>query len=193
MNEKELQHIKIVLYLGVGIGVTYILIASYKGIAGFLDNLNPFTDDKTDKDIKKVEDKTEALSYFNPSFIKNAPDGTVLLTKKNADIKARNLWDSVGLVYDEPEKMKGVFTNIITKSQVSHLAKVFQDTYKKDLLSWMILKFDTDNQQKILTQVLKRLNDLPDFFSPKSTAKTAVAKPYKLDFLANALTGYNKK
>ena len=73
--------------------------------------------------------------------------------------------------------MKAVFSNIITKSQVSQLAKVFKDTHRVDLLTWMISKFDTDEQQKVLTQVLDRLNGLPDFFSPKATNKTAVAIP----------------
>lgn len=173
------------------LGVVIILTAS-KGLAKYLDSLNPFSDDETDKDIKKAEQKTDELGYFNPSFIKNAPAGTVLLTKKNADIKVRNLWDSVGLVYDEPEKMKAVFSNIITKSQVSHLAKVFKDTHKVDLLTWMISKFDTDEQQKTLTQVLNRLNKLPDYKSDKATSKTAIAVPITLK-KQNSLADFMKE
>jgi hypothetical protein len=177
-NENE--KIKIIAVSILSIGAVIIALKIFAGgskiLTSVLEGLG-ISDDKTDTDIQKAEVKTDKLGYFNPAFIKNAPAGTVLITKKNCDIKVRNLWDSVGLVYDEPEKMKAVFSNIITKSQVSQLAKVFKDTHRVDLLAWMISKFDTDEQQKVLTQVLDRLNGLPDFFSPKATNKTAVAIP----------------
>lgn len=168
-----------VTILSIG-GVILIFKIFSKGGAFFEDILEKLglKADKTDKDLEGAEKKADELGFFNPSFIRNAPAGTILLTKKNADIKARNLWDSVTLTWDYPEKMKAVFSNMITKSQVAHLSKVFKDTYNVDMLNWLVSKFDKDDQQKALTQVLQMLVKLPDYKSNKAViGKTPVVIP----------------
>jgi hypothetical protein len=175
--QNENEKVKIIAVSILSIGAVIIALKLFAGgsklVNSILEGLG-ISDDETDTGIKKAEEKADKLGYFNPAFIKNSPAGTILLTKKNADVKVRNLWDSVTLTWDYPEKMKAVFSNIITKSQVAHLAKVFKDTHNVDLLAWLVEKFDTDKQQKTLTQVIDRLNTLPDFRSDKATSKTPI-------------------
>lgn len=169
MSNNNQENIKIALYIAAGTIAAFIIAKTYKEFAKVLNSINPFADDDTDKAIQDQEAKTERLQYFNPEFIKGSPTGTALLTKAGAEAKARNIWDAIGFTYDEPLKIKAQFSTLSTKSQVSHLAKVFKEKFGKDLLGWLVNKMDTDEQQKILTQILARLDTLPDFFSPKVT------------------------
>lgn len=174
------EKIKVIAVSIISIGAVILAFKIFNFGTGFFTGIAEklgLKADETDKNVETAHLKADEKGYFNPAFIRNCPAGTILLTKKNAEIKARNLYDSVGFIYDDPAKMKAVFSNIITKSQVSHLAKVFNDKFHKDLLSWLFLKFDTDTQQQALTEVLSRLDKLPDYFSEKANLKTPKAIP----------------
>jgi len=190
MSEQDEKNIKLAAIITASIIAVYMATKFIKGVGETFDALNPWAKDDTDKRVDAAAERAEKLGYFNPAFIKNAPAGTALLTKKNADIKARNIWDSIGFIYDDPIKTKAAFSNIVTKSQVSHLAKVFYDTYKKDLLSFLTQKLDTDEQQKILSQIIERLNGLPDYFNPNQSKTTPIVKPPSLNAKQKPLFTY---
>jgi hypothetical protein len=161
MNEKDKQ---IIIYSVAAALVVIIIVGGTKLIKGITDGVNEiFGDDKTNKAVDAAETQADKLGYFNPSFIRNAPPGTLLLTMKNAKVKATNIYNAIGVIYDKPENIKAAFSNIVTKSQVSFLAEIFRQDYKTDLLSFLRSKLDTDEQQRILAQILNRLNTLPDY------------------------------
>jgi hypothetical protein len=178
MEEKVLKELRFVAY-GIGaIIIVLIINKSFNAVGELLTALNPFAEDVSDKELKAKITDTEKRGYFNPSFIKNSPAGTALLTKKGAEVKARNIWDSVNFVYDEPARIKAQFSDIITKSQVSHLAKVFKEKFNKDLLEFLFDHMDKDDQQLMLKNLLETLDALPDFTSPKQPKTVPIAKPY---------------
>lgn len=175
---KETTKEKLILAAAVALGII-IIIGGNKLINTTLQTLG-LSPDKSDVDADKAETAADKLGYFNPAFIRNCPPGTLLLTAKNAQVKSYNIYNAIGIIYDNPERIKAAFSNIVTKSQVSHLATVFKQLYNKDLLSFLRSKLDTDEQQKTLTQILERLNKLPAFFPPKGyklQERTPVAIP----------------
>lgn len=124
-------------------------------------------EDATDKRANTQGEKAERAGYWNPSFIRNPPAGTLLMKQANADIKATNIYKAIGVVYDEPAKVKAAFSNIVTKSQVAFLAFTFNAKYGKDLLTFLRDKMDTDEQQRVLAEIIERCNKLPDYFPAK--------------------------
>lgn len=102
-------------------------------------------------------------SPFSPNYQVNLrKKGPVYLLYKNtAQAVARQIYESVGTVYDTPEQGLAAFKQLRYKSQVSQVADEFQINYKADLFNWLQSRYDRDSQKEVLSQILKYVDSLP--------------------------------
>jgi hypothetical protein len=108
-------------------------------------------------------------SPFSPNYQVNLrKKGSVYLLYKNTAVSiAKQIYDSVGTIYDTPEQGLAAFKQLRYKSQVSQVADEFQINYKADLFSWLQSRYDRDSQKEILGQILKYVDSLPSGLVPK--------------------------
>lgn len=159
MTNEESKNIVI---LAAGATVIIIAIVSFSKILKALEGM--FGEDESDKAVNAAATAAEKAGYWKEAFIKNPPAGTQLLTMANAKIKADNIYKAIGVVYDKPEQIKAAFSNITTKSQVAFLAWMFKKDYRIDLLEFLRQKLDTDEQQRVLTEILEYTASLPNYY-----------------------------
>lgn len=107
-------------------------------------------DDKREAEISK--NKENVKDFFNPNYCNDK--GSILMTMKETDSIVKQIWDSIGLIYDDETETIGAFKKIKYKTQVSWIAKRFNELHKKDLLSWLDNKLDTDNQRLVFEEIL---------------------------------------
>jgi hypothetical protein len=90
---------------------------------------------KEDKERDKVAKTfgTAANSPFSPSYYKNAPAGSHLITRAMAEKLAGEINDAIGFFSDDENKVYGTLRQLQYKTQLSFLADVFFQKYKMDL------------------------------------------------------------
>lgn len=98
----------------------------------------------------------DALKATTPAGKKIA-----LIKRADADKLAATIWDSVGWYTDSATQGEGAIKSLKYKSQVSWLADVFFQNYKKDLLGWLSEKYDTTAQKQALLRIIEYVNALP--------------------------------
>lgn len=105
-------------------------VVAYFGVAkplleklGVLDN----ADVKANKAAEVNEDA------WKPTFWQQGPAGTMIITKAAIDEFLPNLNDAFGVLWDNYDTVFGVFSKLKTKSQISYLADMYQQRYKKGL------------------------------------------------------------
>lgn len=71
---------------------------------------------------------------------------------------------------DNPQEGLGVFRKYRYKAQISQLAEMFNNTYKKDLYFWLKDKYDTQDQRQALADIVEIVNALPSggYIYPKN-------------------------
>lgn len=71
---------------------------------------------------------------------------------------------------DNPQQGLGVFRKYRYKAQISQLAEMFNNTYKKDLYFWLKDKYDTQDQRQALADIVEIVNALPSggYIYPKN-------------------------
>jgi hypothetical protein len=75
---------------------------------------------------------------FDPNFYASAAGGPTILTGAAASAYATTIYNALNTwFFNDFNAVYGVFTSLTTQSQVSFLAHVFQQTYNKDLLTWL--------------------------------------------------------
>jgi hypothetical protein len=140
-----------------------------KFINGFLEDIGLKDDPTKKKNKEQTQAQLEAesakgvMSAWSPSFYKNAPGGSALITVATADDLASDMYGSVGYLYDTPSVGEGVIKQLSTKTQVSFLADRFYINYKVDLLSWLKQHYDTGDQVQHLATMLDYVKALPDY------------------------------
>jgi hypothetical protein len=125
--------------MSVGVdGGTILLVG---GIAaglyfGVFDPLLKALGVKDSKDSKKAKElgKTNA---FDPNYWKQGGVGTKLITVSGATAYAKVIYDAHGFFNDDEDKVRGVFRQLRTKSQVSFLADYFYRTFNKGLFDYL--------------------------------------------------------
>ena len=142
-----------------------IIVAGAYIIKEVMEALN-LKDTKEEKDQEKKEQRAEAAGYFDETFLTtNIPMGVrpMLLTDKNVTAKAQGIKDSIGLVKDDPDRIKAIFDSLKTQSQVTFLAIKFKRMFNLHLLSFLREKLDTDQQKKVLSEILAKIDRLPKY------------------------------
>lgn len=116
---------------------------------------------------KRLSDAAEAASLssspWSPTFFAKAPIGALVLTQSGAEALALQIYNSVGMVYDEPEQALNAFKQLKTQSQLSYLSYIFGDVYGYDLYTWLEYHFDTAAQKYVLVRIGDYVMSLPKY------------------------------
>lgn len=167
---------KSAVYIILAILVVVIIIVAIKkgmsifdsitgGANSFLEKIG-VKDSEADTKAKQAADdmlnKASAMnSPFNPNYYKTVPGGTPLIISATLKNLADQIYDSVGVIYDDPESGLGAIKQAKNWAQVSQIADMFQQQYKKDLYSWLNIKYDTTAQKQVLVKIGEYAFNLP--------------------------------
>jgi hypothetical protein len=104
----------------------------------------------------------ESSNYWNYNdFLQKAPGGHALLTQAGAAAYVDDLWNATGMFNDDEEAIYGVFRAMRTQSQISALAKRFNQLKNKDLYGYLKNYL---NEAELLT-VKKIIDQKPKYFA----------------------------
>lgn len=163
MNEKQKETVLLV-------GGVVVVIAVFAGIGKIFSGLAEalgLSDSKADLAAESAVKTAEQKDYFSPNFIQSPPapinQKITLLTDASAKAKATKIYKAIGVLYDSPEEITAAFSDLKTKSQVTSIAIAFRNLYGKELLNFLNLHLDTEDQKKTLATILERLNRLPKY------------------------------
>lgn len=103
--------------------------------------------------------------------------GVFLLNSNAQQIRAKNIWESVGFLYDKTGEAVAQFKKCKYKSQVSMICMEFNNKYNQDCLSWMRNKFDRQDQIQDLAEIVNYVNGLPSgaYLFPKNRSIDEIA------------------
>jgi hypothetical protein len=135
---------------------------------------------------------TQPGGAFNPSYYKTLIKNTkalaaqkglkgdvILTTSAGLRTSAKNIYDSVRTplavpnpLYwtDNPQQGLAQIKKYRYKAQISQLAEMFNQEYKKDLYFWLKDKYDTQDQKEALATIIEYVNNLPSggYIYPKN-------------------------
>ena len=94
-------------------------------------------------------------------FLSNLPAGAKLLTQTGAAAYVNDLWSATGYFNDDEQAIYGVFRAMKTQSQISALAKRFNELKGQDLYSYLKNYL---NEEELLT-VKKIIDTKPKYFA----------------------------
>lgn len=190
MTKQETDnYIKIGLTLLAVVAVFYLFSKLEKGAAGLLESLGlKDTEDekKTQAELDKAaggESKPQPPSaeWTPKDFNYLQPDTSLAnldkwIERQRANKKpvraakflpgywkkaAQNIYNSVGVIYDDPEKGLAEIKQLRTKAGLCYLQRDFKALTGKDLFTWLNTKYDTDRQKEVLNQIYKYCEGLP--------------------------------
>lgn len=98
----------------------------------------------------------QTANFFAQDYYKTGGAGTLILTNAAADFLAKSVYDSKGYFNDDEDKLFGVFKSLKTKSQVSYLADIFYQKYRRDMITY-IRSFLNDNEMLTLKNIVDKL------------------------------------
>lgn len=114
-----------------------VVIVSIK-VLGLFDRLLEMLGLKKSEDTQKLDEAaTDPGSWWNPTFWKSGPPGTLILKMETARQYAKRIYNAMGIFDDNEEEVKAVFRNMQTQSQASFLCDVFQQEYNIDCLNFL--------------------------------------------------------
>lgn len=125
---------KLFLYIGLII-LVYLVLRRFNLIK------QPFTTSATETISER--------NFWLPTYYKAGDKITEISAARRL---AKIIYDAKGIFTEDENSVFGVFSAFRYKTQVSHLAKVFFDMYKKDLRSYIL---ETLNESEI-----ERLNSI---------------------------------
>lgn len=166
-GESAKAYVYILVVVVVIVLVFYIINKVFGGIDSFLQKigLEDTPEEKAAK--KKITDATAAASTptspWSPAFYKAAPANTPLITAAVAKDIANQIWNSVGVIYDDPESGLAAIKQCNSQAKISWVADVFNQQYARDLYDWMRLKYDTTNQRLVFGEIIDYVNALKKY------------------------------
>ena len=162
--------IKLLIYLAIGI-VIFMLLKKFTGVFSGLGEAFGMKDTKeesaTKNEIENTTDKEQSKgnkSFWSPNWYKTVAAQKAkakIITMAGAKTLCKQIYDSVGYTVDTPSQGLAAFKNCKTKSQISFLSDQFNKIYKKDLLSWLKEKYDTNEQKQTMSDILNYCDSLP--------------------------------
>lgn len=170
------DYVKAFIWVAVAILVIVIVVMAIKqgskifesisgGIDKFLISLglkDSAEKEKANADLSQVDDQANSTnSPFNPTYYKSVPAGTKIKTAGSASDIATQVYNSVGVIYDDPEAAYGAFKQCSNWAMVSQICDRFNQLYKKDCYDWLKIKFDTTKQKDTLAKIVKYCFELP--------------------------------
>lgn len=117
-----------------------VLILAAVGI-GYFAVLKPLLvtlgiqDSREEKDIANQGNLSNEKNPFSPAYWKSR--NCTILNRGAADSYAKQIFDAFGFFGDDEDQAINVFRQLKSKCQVSFLADVFAQNYKKDLFTYL--------------------------------------------------------
>lgn len=156
-------------------GVLYYVINEVEDVTDSVGGALGLTPDATDKAQQTAYDAVSsggndwnslvwAPSKFWPQLAKKYPTtkyGRPLITAKNSQDRAAEIWGAIGVFYDSEEVILNTIKKQKNKMQIAMVVEAFQYKYNKDLLEWLRDKLDQDNEQKVFVKIIQYVNSLP--------------------------------
>lgn len=149
--------------LGGGLLILQISGAFGKLLQAFNLADSPEEQETNERLSTNAEAAALAGSPWSPSFYKSAPSGSWLPPRSTAEAMARQIYDSVGTFYDEPEEALAAIKQMKTQSGVSFLSDVFSQLYNADLYTFLEYHFDTAVQKYVLIRIGDYVSSLPKY------------------------------
>jgi hypothetical protein len=123
----------------INVDYTMLLIVGGVGTGLYFGVFDPILQAlhlKDSADDKKANDLGKEKA-FDPNYWKKGGSGTLLITDLGSRAFAKVIYDSHGFWNDDEDKVRGVFRQMRTKSQVSFLADKFYQIYNKGLYDYL--------------------------------------------------------
>jgi hypothetical protein len=114
----------------IGAGYIFVVHPLLKNIGLF-----PSKEDKANA-AADINNATGLKNAFNPNYYKGIV-GAMLLSKADADAKAKVLYDAKDPFDDDEDDVYGVFRQLKAKTQVSWIADRFYALYQVDLYNYL--------------------------------------------------------
>jgi hypothetical protein len=156
--------------LGIVAVVGIIFLDKLKGLFGGAKT------DQNNKQIEQYEAASPINNPFDPRYIQAIQAANVgktmhYLTGATAKALAQKIYNSVSFwnLRDSTEDIQSAFATVAYRTQVAQIATIFQQLYKKDLLTF--LKYDTDKwgatsgdkHAAIISTILNKVKNLPAY------------------------------
>ncbi len=172
MKKEEAEgYIMIGAAVFVGVAIIVVFNKGSKLTAAILEALG-LKDTAEEKAAEREFETANEMGYFKDTYVSQLNPKTEVFknvgSQKKVDDMVKTIESAIGYIYDQPEKIEGVFNSLAYKSQVCILAYNFKLKTKKDLLAFLNEKLDTDDQKKTLNRILKRTNNLPSGIEKKA-------------------------
>jgi len=140
---------KYIVYGVVGIAV---LAVAYFGIIKPILNAVGLTSDKEDRETGRIQDDLTKESVLTP-LLYNENKNKVTISSAKANTSAVNIyeakWGGTWGLSDKEELAVGAITSAGSLVNVSYIASVFQNLYKRDLFSYLETFLENDNWRSI--------------------------------------------
>jgi hypothetical protein len=141
--------------------IIFIFVNKYiKGANSILESLglkNSKEEEKLNNDIASASKLS--INVFAPSYYKSVKSPK-LIPESDAKKLAKDIYDSVGYVWDNSTQAAGAIKQLQYKTQVSYLADIFQNQYSRDMKTYLERAFDTDSQKNTLLEIFNYVNNL---------------------------------
>jgi hypothetical protein len=144
-----------------------ILIKAGISLAGLfivykiLQKVGVFPSKESNESKQNLLQLENATVWDYNKFLSNLPAGAKLLTQNGAEAYVDDLWNATGYFNDDEEAIFGVFRAMKTQSQISNLAKRFNQLKAQDLYSYLKNYL---NEEELLT-VKKIIDQKPKYFA----------------------------
>jgi hypothetical protein len=173
MNNKDIEKgktigtiliVAIIVFLVIKLGG--VLVAFLRKFTQGLNITETEEEQYNEEKLTDIEKLGIDSNYWAGTYYKNVQSklkNTEVLALARASYLqeiAKQIYDSIGLLYDNPEQTIGAIKKIKNKAQISQLAEKFNQMYQLDLLTFLSQKLDTNDQQKVLKQILNFTNSL---------------------------------
>lgn len=131
---------------------------------------------KNNASIKKINDILEEKipdpaniqgegNFWTPLYWKKESPKTYLITDKSTNDYlrsiAKQIYDGIGRIYDDPDSIKAAFNKLNSKLSISVVADIMNSVYSKDLYGWLETTLDRDYQKKIWNEIKTTAAQLP--------------------------------
>lgn len=136
------------------------------GAKSITDNLGLTTSDtQKQADAEKVNPR----SPWNENYLDTVPSQVLFSVGAQQDYEtlAYNIWDSLGIAFDDSDRIIAQFNLLRTKAQLAQLVIVFRANYNKDLLEYLrtgggSMPWD-GLSDKHLQQIMDYVKNLPNY------------------------------
>ena len=140
---------KYIVYGVVGIAV---LAVAYFGIIKPILNAVGLTSSKEDRETGNIQEDLTQEAILSP-LLYNQNKNKVTITSSKANTSAVNIyeakWGGTWGLSDKEEMAVGAITSAGSLVNVSYIASVFQNLYKKDLYTYLDSFLENDNWRSI--------------------------------------------